>query len=143
MTTWLDPAAIFFDSTEATSWPSLSRSSTRSTRMRASSAGLRSTAPPHTTQPPSRSTTRRMASRLRSTGHSVSMVSAVPAGEVMARDEVFGMVRPAAAAMATTMGVVRLPGRPPTQCLSTMGWVCHLSRSPASTMAPVSPTISS
>ena len=31
------------------------------------------------------------------------------------------MVTPAAATMATTMGVVRLPGRPPTQCLSAIG----------------------
>ena len=47
------------------------------------------------------------------------MVSAVPAGEVMARDEVLGITNPLAAAMATTNGVVRFPGNPPTQCLST------------------------
>ena len=57
--TWLEPAASFFDSTEATSCPSLSRSSGRSTRIRMSSAGLRRTAPPQAMQPPVRSTTRR------------------------------------------------------------------------------------
>ena len=71
------------------------------------------------------------------------MVSAVPDGEVMARDEVFGMTRPQAATIATTIGVVRLPGRPPTLCLSTTGCIGQVSRSPTSTMAPVRPRISS
>jgi len=115
------PAAIFFDSTDATSWASLSRSSGLSTRMSTSSAGLRVSAPPQTRQPPSRSTTRRMAVTSRSTRVSVSITSAVPAGDVIARDDVFGIVSPAAATMATTIGVVRLPGRPPTQCLSAIG----------------------
>ena len=67
------------------------------------------------------------------------MVSAVPAGEVMAREDVFGMVRPQAATMATTIGVVRLPGRPPTQCLSTIGRaVPGQGGRPTSTMARVS-----
>ena len=47
------------------------------------------------------------------------MVSAVPAGEVIAREEVFGIVSPKAATIGTTMSVVRLPGNPPMQCLST------------------------
>ena len=72
----------------------------------------------------------------------VSMVSAVPAGEVMARDDVLGITRPSAAAIATMMGVVRLPGRPPTQCLSTTMPAGHFSRSPASTIAWVSARIS-
>ena len=38
--------------------------------------------------------------------------------QVIARDEVFGRIRPAALQIATTIGVVRLPGRPPMQCLS-------------------------
>ena len=46
------------------------------------------------------------------------MVSAVPAGEVIARDELFGIGSPLAATTATTIGVVRLPGNPPTLCLS-------------------------
>jgi hypothetical protein len=72
----------------------------------------------------------------------VSMVSAVPAGEVMAREEVFGMVKPRAATMATTMGVVRLPGSPPTECLSTTISEFQDSLSPASTIALVSARIS-
>lgn len=71
------------------------------------------------------------------------MVSAVPAGEVMARDEVLGMTSPLAAAMATTSGVVRLPGRPPTQCLSTTMGASQLRRSPTSTMARVRKIVSS
>ena len=47
------------------------------------------------------------------------MVSAVPAGDVMAREDVFGMVRPCAATIGTTIIEVRLPGIPPMQCLST------------------------
>ena len=49
------------------------------------------------------------------------MVSAVPAGEVMARDEVLGHRMPWAATMGTTSMEVRLPGMPPMQCLSTTG----------------------
>ena len=62
---------------------------------------------------------RRMPAVSRSTGAMVSIASAVPAGDVIARDDVFGMVSPSAATIATMIGVVRLPGRPPTECLST------------------------
>ncbi|OIQ75604.1 hypothetical protein GALL_427260 [mine drainage metagenome] len=137
ITTWVDPAAAFFDSTEATSWPSLSRSSVRSTRMSRSSAGLMFIAPPQTMQPPSASTTRRMSSRPRSTRVMVSTVSAVPAGEVMARELVLGITRPSAVAMDTTIGVVRLPGNPPMQCLSTTTACGQLMRLPVCTMARV------
>ena len=142
MTRWVEPAAIFFDSTEAISCPSVSRSSARSTRMSMSSAGLSLTAPPHTTHPPSRSTTRRMAAVSSSTGAMVSMVSAVPAGDVIARDEVFGIIRPSDATIATMIGVVRLPGSPPALCLSTTMPAGHRSRSPTSTIAWVSARIS-
>ena len=54
----------------------------------------------------------------RSTLQSTSIVSAVPDGEVMDLDEVFGMVSPAAAMMGMMRGVVRFPGTPPMQCLS-------------------------
>ncbi len=47
------------------------------------------------------------------------MVSAVPAGDVMARDDVLGHSMPCAATMGTTSMEVRLPGMPPMQCLST------------------------
>ena len=70
------------------------------------------------------------------------MVSAVPAGEVIAREEVLGITRPLAAAMATTSGVVRLPGRPPTQCLSTTSGEGQARRWPTSTMARVRCTVS-
>ena len=107
-----------------------------------SSAGLNLTAPPQTMHPPSCSTTLRMARISRFTGASVSMVSAVPAGEVMARDEVLGIVRPYAATMGTISSVVRLPGSPPTQCLSTTGDEGQLMRSPTSTMARVRAMVS-
>ena len=113
-----------------------------STRTSTSSAGLSPAEPPQTTQPPSRSTTRRMAGRSSSTGASISMVSAVPAGEVIAREEVLGIMRPCAATTATTMGVVRLPGSPPTQCLSMTMVAGQVMRSPASTMARVSESVS-
>lgn len=142
ISTWVEPAAAFLDRTEATSWPSLSRSSGRSTRMRMSSAGLSRTEPPQTMQPPVRSTTRRMLGTSRFTGASTSIVSAVPAGEVMAREEVLGIVRPQAATMGTTSRVVRLPGRPPTQCLSTTSGRPQSMRSPTPIMAFVSETVS-
>ena len=52
------------------------------------------------------------------------------------------MTSPLAAAIATTMGVVRLPGRPPTQCLSSTMGAFHFSVSPTSTMARVRDTVS-
>lgn len=70
------------------------------------------------------------------------MVSAVPAGLVIARDEVFGMTRPCEATIATTIGVVRLPGSPPTECLSTTIGASQASRSPASIIAWVRLTVS-
>ena len=72
----------------------------------------------------------------------VSMVSAVPAGDVIARDEVLGIARPSAATIATMIGVVRLPGSPPAQCLSTMTPAGQVNRSPTSTIAWVSASIS-
>ena len=112
-------------------------------RMRISSAGLSWTAPPQARHPPSVSTTRLMSGSDRSTWVSVSIVSAVPAGDVMAREEVFGTVKPRLAKIATTIGVVRFPGRPPTQCLSMTMSVFQSSCSPTFTMAPVSEVISS
>ncbi len=65
------------------------------------------------------------------------MVSAVPAGEVMAREEVLGMSMPWAATMGTTSMEVRLPGMPPMQCLSATSGSCQSRRSPVSSMARV------
>lgn len=70
------------------------------------------------------------------------MVSAVPAGEVMARDDVFGIVNPRAAMMGTMIGVVRFPGSPPTECLSSTISAFQDSRPPTSTIALVSPRTS-
>ena len=75
----------------AVNWPSLSKSSGRSTWIRRSSAGLSDNPPPQTTQPPSASTTLRIAGMSSATGAMTSIVSAVPAGEVIARLEVLGM----------------------------------------------------
>ena len=137
ISTWLAPAATFFEITDATSCPSLSRSSARSTRITISSVGLRLTEPPHAMQAPSCSTTARMRSKDRLTGAIVSMVSAVPAGDVMAREDVLGISKPQAATIGTTIGVVRLPGSPPTQCLSMTGVVPQSKRRPDSTIARV------
>ncbi len=71
------------------------------------------------------------------------MVSAVPAGDVIAREEVFGIQTPWAATIATTIGVVRFPGSPPTQCLSTTTSRSQPSCSPTATMLRVIPTTSS
>ena len=71
------------------------------------------------------------------------MVSAVPAGEVMARDEVFGIVSPCAATIGTTIIEVRLPGMPPMQCLSTTTGVSQVSCVPACAIACASASISS
>ena len=71
------------------------------------------------------------------------MVSAVPAGEVMARDEVFGIVRPCAATIGTTIMEVRLPGMPPMQCLSTTIGLSQFSCVPASAIARDSASSSS
>lgn len=91
----------------------------RSTEIMMSSAGERLTCPPHTRQPLMSVICFCMASTLISTLASTSIVSAVPAGEVIARDEVFGIGRPWAETIGTTIIEVRLPGMPPMQCLST------------------------
>lgn len=71
------------------------------------------------------------------------MVSAVPAGEVMARLEVLGISMPCAATIGTSSILVRLPGIPPIQCLSATSGSPQSSRSPVSTMARVSESTSS
>jgi len=71
------------------------------------------------------------------------MVSAVPAGEVMALDEVLGVIRPCAAATGATISEVRLPGTPPMQCLSATRGRFQVSRRPAPAMARVRARVSS
>ena len=53
-----------------------------------------------------------------STSDIVSITSAVPDAEVIAREDVFGSVRPTAAHIAMVIGVVLFPAIPPMQCLS-------------------------
>ncbi len=128
---WVEPAASFFDMIEATICSRVSRQSGRSTEMRMSSAGDRLTCPPQTRQPRHAATTSFISSTDTSTRASTSMVSAVPAGEVIAREDVFGMVRPCAATIGTTIMEVRFPGMPPMQCLSTTMGLDHFSCVPA------------
>ena len=71
------------------------------------------------------------------------MVSAVPAGLVIARDDVFGTMTPSAATIGTTTIVVRWPGTPPMQCLSAIGPGPKSRREPAAIMARVKSTSSS
>ena len=79
---------------EATICPGESMDSGRSTEMSTSSAGDRSAVPPQLRQPRCCLTISVMRSNGNSTLASTSMVSAVPAGEVIARDEVLGNTRP-------------------------------------------------
>ena len=72
-----------------------------------------------------------------------STFDAVPAGEVMDRDDVFGITHPCEITIGTTIIVVRLPGTPPTECLSRIGRPSQRRRWPESIMARVSAIISS
>jgi len=65
-----------------------------------------------------------------------SITSAVPAGEVIAREEVLGIVKPAAAIIGTIIIVVRVPGSPPMECLSAT-MPSKFNFVPVSTMALV------
>ena len=68
--------------------------------------------------------------------------AALEAALVIARDEVLGMTRPRAAAIETTIGVVRLPGSPPIECLSSTTGRFQVRRLPTSTMARVNSVVS-
>ena len=107
----------------------------RSTEIRMSSAGDRLTWPPQIRQPWQAFTTSFISSTSRSTRASTSMVSAVPAGDVIAREDVFGIIKPCAATIGTTIIEVRLPGMPPMQCLSTTILWSHFSCVPACAIA--------
>ncbi len=140
---WVEPAAIFFDRMEATICPGESIDSGRSTAISTSSAGERSLLPPQARQPRSSRTISQRRSNGSSTLASTSMVSAVPAGEVMARELVFGQSMPWAATIGTTSIEVRLPGMPPMQCLSTTGCSRQSSRRPTRIIASVRKNTSS
>ena len=134
-TRWVEPAAIFLDRMDATICPGESMESGRSTEMSTSSAGESCAVPPQARHPRCSRTMLCNCSSGSSTLASTSMVSAVPAGEVMAREEVLGHSMPCAATMGTTSIEVRLPGMPPMQCLSTTSGSCQSSRWPVCTMA--------
>ena len=57
-----------------------------------------------------------------STSAIASITSAVPAALVIALEDVFGIVSPAAAQIETMIGVVLFPGTPPIECLSTINF---------------------
>jgi hypothetical protein len=139
----VDPAAIFFDRIEATIWPGESSDSGRSTEISTSSAGERSADAPQARQPRSSRTISSSRANGSSTSARHSIVSAVPAGDVIARDEVFGISIPCAATIGTISIDVRFPGMPPMLCLSTTGFSCQSSRRPAAVIASVRNSTSS
>ena len=142
-TRWVEPAATFFERMDATIWPGESIDSGRSTAISTSSAGDRSLVPPQARQPRWVRTMLLSCSNCSSTCASTSMVSAVPAGDVMAREEVFGHSMPCAATIGTTSMDVRLPGMPPMQCLSTTGCSPQFRRRPTRLMASLRKNTSS
>src|SRR5208283_2039838 len=103
--------------------------------MKRSSAGASSKEPPQTRHPLVLATTSFISLIDRFTGQRVSTRSAVPAGEVIAREDVLGIVNPAAATMGTTNMEVLSPGIPPTLCLSSIGPSPKLSVFPVATIA--------
>ena len=118
ITVWVAPAAAFLDRMEATErrWDSIPNGRVRA--FITSSTGEWLIRPFQAMQPPAASTVRRISSGARSTRASTSIASAVPAAEVIAREEVLGIVSPAAAAIGTTTMLTLVPGMPPRECLS-------------------------
>src|SRR5665647_447677 len=110
MTTCVAPMAFFLLRIEGKSMGSIPKG--YSTWIKRSSAGASSKEPPHTKHPLVLATTSLISFMDRLTGQRVSTLSAVPAGEVIAREEVFGIVNPAAATIGTTSIDVLSPGIP-------------------------------
>jgi len=71
-----------------------------------------------------------------------SIVSAVPDGLVIARDEVFGIRTPAAVRIGMMIMVVLFPGTPPMQCLSPTTLFLNLSLFPLFTIDRVKSAVS-
>jgi len=137
------PAAIFFDMIDASSCGSMSRFSRRSTWIILSSEGASPNEPPHARQAPTLWTIFFIFFIGISTFDIVSITSAVPDAEVIAREDVFGRVNPTAAQIAMTIGVVRLPAIPPIQCLSARYLPLNFNLTPVFTIAFVRPITSS
>ena len=110
--------------------------------MTMSSTGARFIAPPHANTPPTSSDTRFSESASISTLQKVSTKSEVPQALLMARDESFGIMIPAAATMDTTMGVILFPGTPPRLWKSNTGCLSNSMMSPVLAMALVKSAIS-
>jgi len=107
------PTQYFLAIIDASICPSASMLSGCSIRIILSSAGARFTAPPHTMNPPTSLIIFLSLLIGRLTGANTSIVSAVPAGDVIALLLVFGTMHPAATRIGTTSIVVLLPGTPP------------------------------
>jgi len=74
--------------------------------------------PPHTMQPPIFSTIFLIFSGSEYYRGQYLIVSAVPAGVVMALDEFLGILYPAAATIGTRIMSYLVPAKPPVECLS-------------------------
>jgi len=114
------PVDIFFERIDAINWDSGSIFNKRSTLISLSSAGASPSAPPQARHALVFFTTCFSSFSGRTTSAIVSIVSTVPAALVIALEEVFGIVIPAAAHIATTIGVVLFPAIPPMECLSAI-----------------------
>ncbi len=136
------PTLAFFAIIDASICPSASMLSGCSILIILSSAGARFTAPPQMMNPPTSLIIFLSLSTGRLTGHNTSIVSAVPAGEVIALLLVFGTMHPAATSIGTIIIVVLLPGTPPIECTSTIGYLLNFSWSPVCAIARVSSAIS-
>ena len=108
-----------------------------------SSTGAMFIPPPQANTPPTSSAMRLRESASSSTLQKVSTKSDVPQALLMAREEVLGIMTPAAATMDTTMGVILLPGTPPKLWKSNTGCLSNLMMSPVWAMALVKSAISS
>ena len=106
-----------------------------STLMTMSSTGARFMEPPHENTPPTSMAILLTSSAGMSTLQNVSTKSEVPQALLMARDDVLGIMIPAAAHMDTTMGVILFPGTPPMLWKSNTGLPLNSRRSPVSTIA--------
>ncbi len=115
---YLLPTEIFFERMLARSWAVESILTIRSIFIILSSTGASPKAPPQTKQAFVLFTIFLISLIDKLTLVIVSMTSAVPAALVMALDEVFGIFNPAAAQIATVIGVVLFPATPPIECLS-------------------------
>jgi hypothetical protein len=129
MRTYSEPAAIFLERILATMNSRGSILIVSRTWIILSETSARPTVSPLTTHPPVVSTTSFISSKFKSQGIITSTVSIVPAGDVIALVDTFGIVRPAAARIGIIMGVIRLPAIPPIECLSTTGpfFGCRIS----------------